>query len=74
MADDIDNLRDFTAYKLRKLAKQFDRQRPDIARVLRDALQKYEAGEHQITFVDGWPHIVKETFKSAKSAEETEQD
>ena len=59
-----DNVEDFVIYKMAALIKQYEKvQRLDIANVLQDALDKYIVGEHEIEFVDGWPHIVKEYVK-----------
>ena len=71
MADkyaDYHNVEDFIERKMRELIKQYTKsERPDIADILRVALDEYLEGEHDIVFVDGWPHVVKETFKSNKS-------
>ena len=62
------NVEDFVERKMLRLIKQYAKsKRPDIADVLRDALDEYLEGKHDITFVDGWPHIVKETYKKTKS-------
>ena len=62
------NVEDFIERKMRALIKQYsEANRYDIAGVLEDALNNYLHGEHDIVFVNGWPHVVKETFKSNKS-------
>jgi hypothetical protein len=59
------NVDDFVEHKMHRLIEQYAKlNREDIATVLSDALDKYLMGEHEIVFVDGWPHIVKETYKS----------
>tara|TARA_B100000131_G_scaffold262895_1_gene259481 strand:- start:499 stop:735 length:237 start_codon:yes stop_codon:yes gene_type:complete len=63
-----DNVIDFTEYKLHRLVDEFAKaNRLDIATVLSDALDKYILGQLEITFVDGWPHIVKETKGTIQS-------
>ncbi len=75
MTAEYTNVSDFVVYKLRQLIKQFNKaQRPDIAKVLADALEKYIRGEHELTFVDGWPHIIKDTVNNAENIKKTEQD
>jgi len=55
------NVSDFISYKLQRIIKKFQRAgRHDIANALDDALQRYAKGEIELTFVDNWPHIVKE--------------
>ncbi len=72
--DENDNVKDFIEFKMHQLVEIYAKTRPDIAKVLSEALDEYLLGNHDITFVDDWPHIVKETYKSAKSAKRTEQD
>lgn len=49
-------LYDFTEFKLHQLVEYADSiARPDIAKQLSDALDKYLMGEIHIEFVDGWP-------------------
>jgi hypothetical protein len=58
------NVADFVSYKMTAMIKQYSKaQRLDIAHVLQEALDLYVAGKHDIEFIDGWPHIVKETVK-----------
>ena len=61
------NVADFIEYKLLQMVKLYERaKRNDIAKVLLDALANYREGKHEIIFVDGWPHIVKETDNWSK--------
>ena len=56
------NVDDFIVHKMKRMVTQFANiKRNDIAKVLNDALNDYLVGKHDIVFVDGWPHIVKET-------------
>ena len=49
-------LYDFTEFKLHRLIEYADKiARPDIAKQLSDALDKYLMDEIHIEFVDGWP-------------------
>ena len=58
------NVQDFVERKLRVMIKQYAKsKRHDIAAVLSEALNNYLQGEYDIVFVDGWPHVVKETVK-----------
>jgi|TARA_R110000824_G_scaffold49483_12_gene138853 hypothetical protein len=69
--NDLANVDDFIEHKMHRLIEQYAKlNREDIATVLSDALDKYLMGEHEIVFIDGWPHIVKETFKSDKGTEQ----
>ena len=69
--NDLANVDDFIEHKMHRLIEQYAKlNREDIATVLSDALDKYLMGEHEIVFVDGWPHVVKETFKSDKGTEQ----
>ena len=55
------NVSDFITYKMHRIIKKFQRAgRQDIADVLTKALQRYANGEIELTFVDNWPHIIKE--------------
>ena len=61
------NVDDFVEHKMHRLIDQYAKMdKPDIARVLSDALDDYLMGKHELVFVNGWPHIVKETVKSDK--------
>ena len=65
--NDIANVDDFVEHKMHRLIEQYAKlNREDIAMVLSDALDDYLLGKHEIVFVDGWPHIVKESAKSTK--------
>jgi len=56
---EYDNVADFTSYKLTKLIHEMQKmQRLDIVKVLQDALLAYEDGELDVSFVDGWPHVL----------------
>ena len=58
------NVEDFVERKLREMIKTYAKSaRPDIAKVLEEALNNYLQGEYDIVFVDGWPHVVQETVK-----------
>ena len=37
-----------------------------MAKVLSIALKDYLEGKHDIVFVDGWPHIVKDSVKKTE--------
>ncbi len=57
--NDIDNLADFTAYKMRSLIEDLAKQgRTDYANAMQDALDAYLLGELQISFIDGWPYVL----------------
>ena len=61
------NVGDFVEHKMHRLIEQYANiGRADIATALSSALDDYLMGDHEIVFVDGWPHVVKETFKSDK--------
>ena len=61
---DYHNVEDFVERKLREMIKTYAKSaRPDIAKVLEEALNNYLQGEYDIVFVDGWPHVVQETVK-----------
>jgi hypothetical protein len=56
--NDIDNVLDFTAYKMRILIEDLAKQgRGDYAIAIQDALDAYLLGEVHISFIDGWPHM-----------------
>ena len=56
---EYDNVEDFTAHKLIRLIHEMQKvQRPEIVKVLQDALLAYEDGEIEISFVEGWPHVL----------------
>jgi len=56
---DYDNVADFTSHKLASLASEMNAsQRDEIAIVLQDALLAYEAGDIEVSFIDGWPHVI----------------
>ena len=60
--NDIDNLVDFTAYKMRSIIEDLAKQgRADYAMAIQDALDSYLLGEIDITFIDGWPYVVEDT-------------
>ena len=62
------NVDDFVEHKMHRLITQYAKlNRDDIAKVLTEALDDYLLGKHELVFVNGWPHVVKETFKSNKS-------
>ena len=71
MADkyaDYHNVEDFIERRLRDMVKTYAKsKRPDIAKVLEEALNNYLQGNYDIVFVDGWPHVVKESVKKTKS-------
>ena len=61
---EYDNVTDFIAVRLRNLIRESDRmERHDMAKVLSIALKDYVEGKHDIVFVDGWPHIVKDSVE-----------
>ena len=65
------NVEDFVEHKMHQLIAQHAKlQRDDIAKVLSEALDDYLLGKHEIVFVSGWPHIVKESAKSGKGTEQ----
>ena len=65
--NDIANVDDFVEHKMHQLIEQYAKlNREDIATVLSDALDDYLLGKHEIVFVDGWPHIVKDSVKKPK--------
>ena len=69
--NELTNVDDFVEHKMHRLIEQYAKlNREDIAMVLSEALDKYLMGEHEIVFVDGWPHIVKESAKSAKGGKQ----
>ena len=58
--NDIDNLLDFTAYKLRNMVEDWAAVgQTDIADALLDALDQYMLGHIGIAWHDGWPYMVK---------------
>jgi hypothetical protein len=62
------NVEDFVERRLRAMIKTYAKsKRPDIAKVLEEALNNYLQGNYDIVFVDGWPHVVQESNKSDKS-------
>ena len=71
MADkyaDYHNVEDFVERRLRDMIKTYAKStRPDIAKVLEEALNNYMQGVYDIVFVDGWPHVVQESVKKTKS-------
>ena len=63
---DYHNVEDFIERRLRTMIKTYaNSSRPDIAKVLQEALNNYVQGVYDIVFVDGWPHVVKDTIKKA---------
>ena len=69
--NELANVDDFVEHKMHRLIERYARlDREDIATVLSDALDDYLLGKHEIVFVDGWPHIVKKTFKSDKGTKQ----
>jgi len=57
--NELNNLADFTAYKMRSLIEDLAKQgRSDYARAIQDALDAYLLGEVQISFMDGWPYVL----------------
>tara|TARA_Y100000310_G_C20507866_1_gene727305 strand:- start:711 stop:920 length:210 start_codon:yes stop_codon:yes gene_type:complete len=57
--NDIDNLVDFTAYKMRSLINDLAKQgRIDYADAMQDALDSYLLGDVKIDFIDGWPYVL----------------
>jgi hypothetical protein len=58
----LDNLADFTAYKMRSLIEDLaSTGRLDYASAVQDALDSYMLGEIDIAFIDGWPYVVDNT-------------
>ena len=58
----LDNLIDFTAYKMRNLIEDLaDVGRTDYANAIQDALDSYLLGDIDIAFIDGWPYVVDTT-------------
>tara|TARA_Y100001937_G_scaffold101982_1_gene140069 strand:+ start:3282 stop:3479 length:198 start_codon:yes stop_codon:yes gene_type:complete len=56
--NNIDNIADWTAYKMRSLvADQASAGRLDLANALQDALDAYLMGQIHITFKDGKPYV-----------------
>ena len=56
---DIDNVADWTAYKMRSLvAGQEAAGRLDLANALQDALDAYLMGQIRIVFREGKPYVV----------------
>ena len=61
------NVEDFIERRLREMIKTYAKSsRPDIAKVLEEALNNYLQGNYDIVFVDGWPHVVQESIKHTK--------
>jgi len=61
--NELDNLADFTAYKMRSIVEDLaKRGHTDHASAVQDALAAYLLGEIDIGFIDGWPHVL-ETIK-----------
>jgi len=57
--NELDNLADFTAYKMRNLIEDLAKQgRTDYAMAMQDALDAYLLGEVHISFIDGWPYVL----------------
>ncbi len=55
----LDNVADFTAYKMRNIIEDLAKQgRTDYADAIQHALDSYLMGEVQISFVDGWPYVL----------------
>ena len=64
---EYDNVTDFIAIRMRNLIRESDSlQRYDMTAALAAALKDYVEGKHDIIFVDGWPHIVKDSVKRPK--------
>ena len=64
---DYHNVEDFIERRLRVMIKTYAKSsRPDIAKVLEEALNNYLQGNYDIVFVDGWPHVVQESIKHTK--------
>ena len=60
--NDIDNLIDFTAYKMRSIIAYLAMHgRLEYANALQDALDSYMLGEIDIAFISGWPYVVDNT-------------
>ena len=60
--NDIDNLLDFTAYKMRSIIEDLaSTGRLDYANAMQDALDSYLLDDIDIAFVDGWPYVVDNT-------------
>jgi len=60
--NELNNLADFTAYKMRSLIEDLAKQgRTDYASAIQDALNAYLLGELQISFIDGWPYVLEDT-------------
>jgi len=58
----IDNLADFTAYKIRSLIEDLAKQgRAEYANAVQDALDAYLLGQVDIGFIDGWPYVLEDT-------------
>tara|TARA_R100000008_G_scaffold20616_1_gene10756 strand:+ start:2053 stop:2271 length:219 start_codon:yes stop_codon:yes gene_type:complete len=65
--DKYANVDDFIIYKMQQLIDTYAKvKRADITKVLGEALDDYVQGKHDIIFVDGWPHIVKESERKGK--------
>ena len=65
------NVDDFVEHKMHRLITQYAKlNRDDIAKVLTEALDDYLLGKHELVFVNGWPHVVKETVKSTTGDEQ----
>ena len=55
----LDNVADFTAYKMRSLIEDLaDQGLVDYANALQDALDSYLLGDIDLAFIDGWPHAL----------------
>ena len=60
---DYDNVEDFISHKLVRLIHEMQSiQRVEIVKVLQDALIAYEDGDIEVSFVDGWPHVIRDTY------------
>ena len=60
------NVEDFIERRLCAMIKTYAKsERPDIAKVLEEALNNYLHGNYDIVFVGGWPHVVKDSIKKA---------
>jgi len=57
--NDLDNLADFTAYKMRSIIEDLaSRGRTEYAEAVQHALDLYVLGEVDIGFIDGWPYVL----------------
>ena len=69
--NEYNNVDDFIEYKMHRLIDQYAKMnRPDIAKVLSNALDDYLMDKHELVFVNGWPHVVKETVERDKRPEQ----